>query len=31
LEIYQKLKNARSIDIELTRRGKSKKLNYRIE
>ena len=31
LEIYQKLKNARSIDIELTRRGKSKKLNYGIE
>jgi general secretion pathway protein C len=31
LEIYQKLKNAHSIDIELTRRGKSKKLNYRIE
>jgi len=31
LEIYQKLKNARSIDIELTRRGKSKKLNYRIQ
>lgn len=31
LEIYQKLKNARTIDIELTRRGKSKKLNYRIE
>jgi general secretion pathway protein C len=31
LEIYQKLKNARSIDIELTRRGKSKKLNYQIQ
>lgn len=31
LEIYQKLKNAHSVDIELTRRGKSKKLNYRIE
>lgn len=31
LEIYQKLKSARSIDIELTRRGKSKKLNYGIE
>ncbi len=31
LEIYQKLKNARSIDIELTRRGKSKKLNYSIQ
>jgi general secretion pathway protein C len=31
LEIYQKLKNARSIDIELTRRGRSKKLNYRIQ
>jgi general secretion pathway protein C len=31
LEIYQKLKSARSVDIELTRRGKSKKLNYKIE
>jgi general secretion pathway protein C len=31
LEIYQKLKNARSIEIQLTRRGKSKKLNYRVE
>lgn len=31
LEIYQKLKSARSVEIELTRRGKGKKLNYRIE
>jgi general secretion pathway protein C len=31
LEIFQKLKSARSIDIEITRRGKTKKLNYRIE
>lgn len=31
LEIYQKLKSARNVDIELTRRGKDKKLNYRIE
>ncbi len=31
LEIYQKLKSARGIDIELTRRGKSKNLNYKID
>jgi general secretion pathway protein C len=31
LEIYQKLKNARAVDIELTRRGKSQNLNYTIE
>ena len=31
LEVYQKLKNARSVEIDLTRRGKNQKLNYRIE
>ncbi len=31
LEVYQKLKGARSIEIELTRMGKPEKLNYNIE
>ncbi|HUU03329.1 MAG TPA: type II secretion system protein GspC [Myxococcota bacterium] len=31
LEIYQKLKSASSVDIEVTRRGTSKKLSYKIE
>lgn len=31
LEVYQKLKSARSIDVELTRRGQSKKLHYNIQ
>jgi len=31
LEVYQKLKNARSIEIELTRMGKPEKLTYTIE
>ncbi|RLB53479.1 MAG: general secretion pathway protein GspC [Deltaproteobacteria bacterium] len=31
LEIYQKLKNARQVEIELTRRGQHKKLNYSID
>jgi general secretion pathway protein C len=31
LEIYQKLKSASSVDIEVTRRGQSKKLSYKIE
>ncbi len=31
LEIYQKLKTARSVDVELTRRGKSQKMSYGIE
>ncbi|MBN2494028.1 MAG: general secretion pathway protein GspC [Deltaproteobacteria bacterium] len=31
LEIYQKLKSARSIDVELTRRGQKKSLSYSIE
>jgi len=31
LEIYQKLKSARNVEIEVTRRGKSKKLSYTIE
>ncbi len=30
-EIFQKLKTARSIDIELTRRGADKALNFKIE
>lgn len=31
LEIYQKLKSASHVDIEVTRRGQSKKLSYKIE
>lgn len=31
LEVYQKLKSARSIDVELTRRGQTKSLNYEIQ
>ncbi len=31
LEVYQKLKSARSIDVELTRRSQSKKLHYNIQ
>lgn len=31
LEVYQKLKNARSIEVELTRRGQNKGLTYNIE
>lgn len=31
LEIYQKLKNARELDVELTRGGKRKTLRYRID
>ncbi len=31
LEVYQKLKNARSIEVELTRRGQNKSLQYNIE
>ncbi len=31
LEVYQKLKTAHSIDVELTRRGQTKKLSYNIE
>ena len=31
LEIYQKLKTARDLDVELTRGGKRKTLRYRIE
>ncbi len=31
LEVYQKMKNARNIEIELTRRGQQKKLRYTIE
>lgn len=30
LEVYQKLKNARSIEVELTRRGKNDTLTYNI-
>jgi general secretion pathway protein C len=31
LEVYQKLKTARSIDVEMTRRGKTKKMHYNIK
>jgi general secretion pathway protein C len=31
LEVYQKLKSARSIEVELTRRGKNEKLHYSIK
>jgi general secretion pathway protein C len=31
LEIYQKLKSASSIEVEVTRNGRSKKLNYQIQ
>lgn len=31
LEVYQKLKNARQVEIELTRRGRNKKLSYSID
>jgi general secretion pathway protein C len=31
LEIYQKLKSASSVEVELTRRGQGKKLNYQIQ
>jgi general secretion pathway protein C len=31
LEVYQKLKSARSIDVELTRRGRNQKMTYNIQ
>ena len=31
LEVYQKLKSARSIDVELTRRGRDEKMTYNIQ
>jgi general secretion pathway protein C len=31
LEVYQKLKSARSIDVELTRRGQTVKMTYNIQ
>jgi len=31
LEVYQKMKNARSIEVELTRRGQTVKMSYNIQ
>jgi general secretion pathway protein C len=31
LEVYQKLKSARSIDVEITRRGRNEKMTYNIK